>query len=1751
MESVFVLSDMITLFRILNAREAALTSRKNCVEEWMAWHAKLRTEEDRVARMEHAALKLVTATSSVFSQQERSVCPFIDTTVSSDTSDIEGRIELLTERLAERRIEMSRLKREARKQTKQKLRALEANLLNQIKKYDTTIHEMRKKLESKKGTTKDSDKLAIESRSLADFKVPEIPLKKIQDIFKSSDLLRSRSESDLLSTKRPTKELMKNINLLRNENIEIEYDKYHSERVAKSSRSIRTLEQLSFGKAGTVNSIQSCLDECISEQIESDKPGLVSPVSDDVRSDKSLPYERKTDGDEVSRTRSSEDVKTDITAPKSETGVFMQSETKLSKNGTIESDIREYKSDFDTFSEQSRIKSVSSQSGADQVQDTEYSHVPSRNSDVEGSITEISTEPTNEINDFSRKLGFLRLNNKNLDEDISSLENELKILSEMMSRISKKPNEESRHDLQSEDKNTSKDVAEILLKSDKTDEINDMKITKNDRNKELELDRKGSDSDISQYLTSSAKLKTVGNFRDNKSVEEVVDNVMSVILPVDETSQSRSNREIDYKARSKEILNEIEKSIISEHIKATENDFNRSNMMIENNESDLYENLEKISNDTSVEARMKSLSEIYSEATQDRQSISTAENASEIVYPLEEDIDIEESLVDSHNSRSHKSLQSNKNSLTLLEQSNLLEKDKMLNLYTDIDRSATTNTVSTIQSHSENNNDIISKELPYVTRQTSVTANLSQLSKKQSAFQSTSPIEKAENFEESIDFARDDRHQSFSDVYSVPKLDDFTLKTNEYNDKNESSLLIQNEIAKSKEASQKSVAISEQGVDHPVSFIRKEIIQDESQSRIISVDKTSFDRDDWTISDSFDVQQDVGNSEWEKSQSQNSKSSDNDSSEFLESKDISQTIDNYKNEDLEENALSDIEDVSLFVPKGESTNIDTYGIRFDETIPEYRVEKANSKIDDILDIIANDTDIEQNQEETVHTIETDDFQRAIYESVTKILDKVEKSIDDSSIKEKIENHSAIKEDRNEIQAVNEKSTLILSRSELKDKLQGENEIEFDENEENIPLDINIEKNINQDTRTTKVCTEPVIDIKLHVEIEDDENTYHVETKSQGVVITELEPGNVEGVILSELEIDAKVELAEEETVELSDSEDKVEIQVKVIDELRPLELTVEQDSSDGEQLDNLVEVVESILETIEKETKHSIDSVVESELISHDKTDTEVNEVSDNKIEGLASVTISEIPDNLKIAENCELVIPAAPTDVANKTFNILKDPEYEDISEESLEVSEIFDKSEVQKSAIVQKSSFIPERYEVVQKSEEVLRILDEITQKSASFDHGEEQVRKDKQVSEYNEQLQAELSNKDDVLSIVDDGVVEDIYRKNEQLANSLEIQGSKIATEDENRSAQMIAGLNEEEKERREQDASSESSEGRDTPKGVSEIEMDSPRDLNDSRLAIDALNDDLLNDTNAENQNVDDPENAYHTVPIVTTSEKDIEVMIDKLKASLEQPGLEVAEFEAKLLRIEQLQIELEIKKLEAEEVSYYVREIPNKPPPPYTPPGGSQRVSPSLGSPSSPPAVIPSNIEELTAFTEKVTAIIFRAKEAGEDIMSLEAPPEIYVLTKENDETVKKDIRIYNTFLFDLCKETIAEVYQAEYEKPGPSWTKPSVKTRPMMKIPKTIDELNEYVNKEVATLFGFKTKLQRENMVMRWSRKRRDRVDELLAREAQAEEDEWTKFHHDELAVKNGLTVAILDTLIMETVNVVKVAYAKKRKVMV
>ncbi|XP_076376957.1 uncharacterized protein LOC143259301 isoform X2 [Megalopta genalis] len=1437
------------LEQILNAREAALTSRKNCVEEWMAWHAKLRTEEERVARMEQAALKLVTATSNVFSQQERSVCHFMDTTVSSDTSDIEGRIELLTEKLAERRVEMSRLKREARKQTKQKLRALETNLLNQIKKYDTTIHEMRKKLESKKGTSKDSDKLAIESKSLADFKVPEIPLKRIQDIFKNSDLLRSRSESDLLYTKKPTTEHVKNISLTRNESIEIEDNKNNSENVATSFRSVKSSEQLSSAKINTVHrSVQSVLDESISEHIESDKLGSASSVtSDDACSDRNTSYENKSYLHEIQSKRISlegkkssisEDIGTEVNTMKSEENIMTQSETKLSKDElTSHSDFGEYKSDFHTISEQSGVKSISSQSGADKVH---------KKSTTKNTDKEVDIESVNEKFDCSRKLDFSRLHNKNLDEDINSLENELKILSEMMSRYSKRSIGDSKNN---EEKSTSKDVSDMFSKSDKISEIQEEKTVKNDENKSENLNRLETSPQHLQYLTNSLKLNSVSTFNDNKNVVEV-DNVMSVIMPQNNTSLSKFQQEIDYKARSKEILNEIEKSIISEHIKVTDDDSNRLNTLSQ--KLSMYEVNEKASHNTSSEKYSRSLVEDYLKAAQTKES--TTESAFEATLSHRENRHTKKRLDDSHNSRSQLSSELNKNSISskspiISEKSNLFIKDKSLNLHTDIDRSSSIHDALAIQSHTERNTNLTSGKFSQdILKETAGTESVTKLSITPTSPQGLNIIEKAEVIEEVISYTEDDEPQNISSMRSISVADNYKLITDKQ--RSENNFVGIGKDVEFKDTSLKSIRTAKQDILDNISFINTEVSKGESQIKPMRMDRTSVDKDNWTISDSLDIKQDVVNSEWEKSPSQNKKSLNDDSNELINTKDVSQLNDNIESEDFEEKAESDNENVSLFLPKGESTNIDMYGIKFDETISDFHINRTNNKINDMFFM-----DMDQNHEDTIHTIETDDFQKAIYDSVTKILDKVEKSIDNNSIKEIVENRSHISDSKNEIKGiVTEKRKFVSHNPELENKLITNAKEEFDVTKETLECDNN---NVEKDKVTSiNNHNESVADFNVHEENKNYEDTHHIDDRAQEIIITELEPGSTEDDTLSDLEIDAKIEFVEEEHQETRKSEDKLEIQE--VQEEKLLEPIVEPESSDGEQLDNLIEVTESRLVMIEKQV-----SVSETEEVSHEVKKSQISQVSECRTKSQENEDGSEAACNLRVVDNFEVNVSNVPVELINKTFNVLKDPEYEDISEESLEVSEIFDKSECQKLVNVQKPFPIPERYEAIQKSEEVLRILDEITQKSApSSGHNKEQFQGHEQISESDGTLEANISGNDNVLlSRTNNQADQDIDKENEQLfRNNLEIPTFLTAATE---------------------DASSESSEDKDTPKGVSEIDMDSPRDSNDSRLYIDALNDDLLNNVDMKNENTD-CKNTYHATPIVATSEKDIEVMIDKLK-----------------------------------------------------------------------------------------------------------------------------------------------------------------------------------------------------------------------------------------------------------------------------
>ena len=70
-------------------------------------------------------------------------------------------------------------------------------------------------------------------------------------------------------------------------------------------------------------------------------------------------------------------------------------------------------------------------------------------------------------------------------------------------------------------------------------------------------------------------------------------------------------------------------------------------------------------------------------------------------------------------------------------------------------------------------------------------------------------------------------------------------------------------------------------------------------------------------------------------------------------------------------------------------------------------------------------------------------------------------------------------------------------------------------------------------------------------------------------------------------------------------------------------------------------------------------------------------------------------------------------------------------------------------------------------------------------------------------------------------------------------------------------------------------------------------------------------------------------------------------------------------------------------------------------------------------------------------------------------------------------------------------------------------------------------------------------KVSRENLLVSWAGKKRDRVDEILVRELQEEEALWTNYNEDEVLVKDQMTDQMLEFLISDTAMVFAKIYKK------
>lgn len=236
-------------------------------------------------------------------------------------------------------------------------------------------------------------------------------------------------------------------------------------------------------------------------------------------------------------------------------------------------------------------------------------------------------------------------------------------------------------------------------------------------------------------------------------------------------------------------------------------------------------------------------------------------------------------------------------------------------------------------------------------------------------------------------------------------------------------------------------------------------------------------------------------------------------------------------------------------------------------------------------------------------------------------------------------------------------------------------------------------------------------------------------------------------------------------------------------------------------------------------------------------------------------------------------------------------------------------------------------------------------------------------------------------------------------------------------------------------------------------------------------------------------------------------------------------------EAEALEREQKRIEQEIQRLSAGNV-LYLREIPNKPPPPYTPPGQAlnwQKIrSPSVVEVKQ---IIPKSKEDVARYTRRFTEYLLDHMTQ----LDVQIPDELFAVHYQlADQPSEVNCRAFLTLLADLSRFYLSDLskratFLGGYKAIGGNG-------RPI----RSRMELVEAVESAVLVQLNYKPRLLRESQLARWSQKKRDRVDEILVRELQTEEKLWTDFSNEEVQVKRQTADAILDFLLDETAFICK-----------
>ncbi|XP_078802535.1 centrosome-associated protein 350 isoform X5 [Oryzias latipes] len=199
-------------------------------------------------------------------------------------------------------------------------------------------------------------------------------------------------------------------------------------------------------------------------------------------------------------------------------------------------------------------------------------------------------------------------------------------------------------------------------------------------------------------------------------------------------------------------------------------------------------------------------------------------------------------------------------------------------------------------------------------------------------------------------------------------------------------------------------------------------------------------------------------------------------------------------------------------------------------------------------------------------------------------------------------------------------------------------------------------------------------------------------------------------------------------------------------------------------------------------------------------------------------------------------------------------------------------------------------------------------------------------------------------------------------------------------------------------------------------------------------------------------------------------------------------------------------------------------------------------------PEQPAMVVPHSVSEVGKMVHAATREIWEACGLGKGGALLDSQTPIPTPSLEylSDESCKQEqeavsIRSYKQAVFDLTWEIIQQIYAKDPVTDQPQWVKPrQFKSSSIYQVKTSgdVNKIQEFVTAEILKLFGLKQDQNQKTdwqKMLKFGRKKRDRVDQILVQELQEEEAQWVNYDEDELSVKMQLADSIFDALLKDT----------------